>query len=53
MSSTGDWDICGDRFYEKVELYHLEWEALRLIDTRYRAVLSDTGQLRLLLCSID
>ena len=26
MYTVGDWDACGDRFYEKVELYHLGWD---------------------------
>ncbi|KAK9786074.1 hypothetical protein WJX73_008313 [Symbiochloris irregularis] len=26
QSPVGDWDACGDRFYEKTELYQLGWE---------------------------
>jgi hypothetical protein len=24
--AAGDWQLCGDRFYERVVLHHLDWD---------------------------
>jgi hypothetical protein len=26
MSSAGEWQLCGDRFYERTTLYQLDWD---------------------------
>jgi hypothetical protein len=26
MSSAGERQLCGDRFYERTTLYHLDWD---------------------------
>lgn len=34
----GEWDICGDRFYAKTELYKMQWKDINLDQLRYRPV---------------
>ena len=24
--AAGEWQLCGDRFYERTTLYHLDWD---------------------------
>lgn len=35
MRAAGDWEACGDRFYEKHELYVMAWSGVRLEHMRY------------------
>lgn len=33
--AAGEWEICGDRFYEKRELYSMAWGDVKLDQMRY------------------
>lgn len=34
----GEWDICGDRFYAKTELYKMQWKDINLDQLRHGPV---------------
>ena len=34
LSMAGEWELCGDRFYERVELYRPTWGGLEVEDMR-------------------
>jgi hypothetical protein len=35
LFAVGEWDICGDRFYAKNELYKMQWRDIKLDQLRF------------------